>query len=164
MFGVLSQTIHQILPGRSSIDFHLCTGTNPLLDSNQIKLNFPFFALYILSLILNIIIPIVIRVYQKKTNSNETNQTEPKILTDLTTSFCCVALLSLNVASIAGSHNIKHPALINQFPYYIIAYLLQLIFPNINTCFMVLIYFYRNKTLRTSVTRSAIDFMNSMAS
>jgi hypothetical protein len=65
-FAFLSQLIYHILPGRQPLEFHLCTGTNPLLESNEIKINFTLYGVFILSAVLNVTIPIKIRRYQIK--------------------------------------------------------------------------------------------------
>jgi hypothetical protein len=69
-FAFLSQLVYHILPGRQPLEYHLCAGTNPVLESDEIKVNITLYAIYILSAILNVVIPIKIRRYQIKNKPN----------------------------------------------------------------------------------------------
>ncbi len=66
----LSQLVFNILPGRQPLEFHLCAGTDPVLESNEIKVNIILFAVYFLSAILNSVIPIQIHHFRLKSNKS----------------------------------------------------------------------------------------------
>ena len=67
-FSFMSQLVFNILPGRHPLEYHLCTGTDPALQSDLIKVNITLFDVYFVSVILNILIPIKIHIYQVKNN------------------------------------------------------------------------------------------------
>ena len=109
----MSQSVYQILPGRRPLEFHFCTGTNPNLDSDLIKVNYTLFSVFVLSLIVNIFIPITIKLYRMK--NHKSFDDEHISLTDLTTNIYMFFIIGLNVSSLAGSNSIKNPAFLNQY-------------------------------------------------
>ena len=152
LFGLISQLVHHILTGRRPLEYHFCTGTNPETDSNIGMANHSLLAVFFFSLVINIAIPIKIRLYQAKNDPSFHH--EHRSLTDLTTNISIVILTGICVVSLAGLNTVKRPAVINHYPYYIYAYVFQLIFPNFNIYILMLIYFYRNQTLRSFIFRS----------
>ena len=152
MFGLISQSVYQILPGRRPLEFHFCSGTNPSLDADLTKVNYTLFSVCILSLIINILIPITTKLYRMK--NQKSFDDEHISLTDLTTNIYMFFITGLNVSSLAGLNTIKNPAFLNQYPYYIFVYLFQLFFPSCNICFLTLIYYFRHKPLRNCIIRN----------
>ncbi len=158
LFGIISQSVHQILPGGRPLEFHFCTGTNPSSDSDNIKVNYSLIAVFLLSLLMIITIPVKIRFFQLKNQPNHQNE-QHHSLTDLTTSISFVFFEGINIAALSVSSIVKNPAAINQFPNNVIAYLCQLILPNLTIFFLVLIYFLRNANLRNCIIRKMKESM-----
>ncbi len=190
-FSFLSQLVFNILPGRQPLEYHLCTGTDPALQSDLIKVNITLFAVYIISMILNIAIPIKIHLFQIRNKNSchskgKDNNTwnvwilvlkiwkikmetiyswilmffflfcfsayEQQSLTDLTTSISYTVLFGLGIAWMARSYQTDTSSL-NKFPKYILTYFVQIVIPNLIDTSILIIYYSRNKRMRTFIIR-----------
>ena len=97
MFTTISTIIFMLLPGRQPAEYHLCTGTNPKLDSTEIKYPLTLYVIYAVSIFLHIGIPIKIILYRRKNcvsfESSESLQADNnQYMMDCTTSFAVILL------------------------------------------------------------------------
>ena len=106
-FSFLSQFVFVFLPGKQPLEYHLCSGSNPKAANQGVKYHYIFFIVYLVSILLNTLIPIRFyfhRRIEKKARHKFTsasrknfNDEDLKILTDLTTSICIVLLMGANL-------------------------------------------------------------------
>jgi len=195
-FACLSQSLFYYLPGRQPLEYYLCIGADPALAPDEIKINFAMFGVYFLTVIVNLVIPIKIRLYKAKYNKSHDNkgtyvylikyssyfsvmhyvlnsflikltftlpfifpEYEQQTLTDLTTSISFVALVSICIGSLASAYQVN-PVTLHKSPRYIavfLVYFTQLGTPNLVSCFAMLVYFCRNKPLRSFIFRRLKD-------
>ena len=73
-FSILTQSVFYLWPGRQPLEYYLCTGTDPALDSDNVKVNITLFSVYVLTIFFNIAIPIRIRLYQIKHHKSFQNE------------------------------------------------------------------------------------------
>ena len=158
VFGMLSQVVHWILPGKRPLEYHLCSGSDPDEVQLESRRNLPLLVTYLFTLAVNILVPARIRHYQltQKTFKKEFNLN----LTDLTTNLAILIFVGLSSSSILIQYQII-PANLNKYPYYIQTYMLQILIPKLVTLIVMITYYYRNASLRVTVWRSlkeSLDF------
>jgi len=156
VFGFATQFVYFMMPGRHPLEVHLCAGTNPELDSQQTKINVNILTVYIISLVVNVVIAIRIRIFRSK--NLRYSPTEAHNLTDLTTSLSMIAMMSVIVSSLVFAADIK-PASLNTYPYYFTFPMVQLISPNLVTFSVMVTYYSRNKTMRSILLRNLKESM-----
>jgi uncharacterized membrane protein len=158
-FANLSQFVYMFLPGKQPMEYHLCTGTNPKEDSQDIKYHTVIYAVYTISIIANLCIPIKIAINNHKhksmPNANKKlynfRNSEFEYLTDLTTSVCIVLLMAAHLNTFVVAYK-RDPDLLNAQP--IRVYITQLFLPNFVGLAIMAVYFYRNKNLRDGLVRA----------
>jgi ABC-type Fe3+-siderophore transport system permease subunit len=101
------------LPGKQPLEYHLCSGTNPRVGNQDVKSHVIIFAVYYISILLNILIPIRIYIFQKSNNQvlpstslgnfNNFTSEDYEIMTDLTTSICIVLLMGANLYTFSAA-------------------------------------------------------------
>ena len=143
-------------PGRLPLEFHLCAGSDPAEDSKEIKINVSLAAVYVVSVVINVVVPIKIRMFQIQNKSSQNVSNKSENLTDLTTSISTILLLGVAVASLVLTFR-TNPSNLKTFPNYLFTLLLQVLTPNLVGLFIVLTYYFRHKPLRTTVLRSVKD-------
>ena len=97
MFTTISTYTFMLLPGRQPAEYHLCTGTNPKLDSIEIKYPLTLYFIYVISILLHVSVPIKIALYRQKNcvsfESSESLQADNnQYMMDCTTSFAVILL------------------------------------------------------------------------
>ena len=153
---MLSNFVFLMVPGKDPTEFHLCSGTNPKLNTNLTKHHIHLYSVYTISILVNTILPIAIATYRCK-NLKEAHlmpskwHFKPEFITDLTTSFSIVALMGANLRTFVASH-FTDPDLMNAQP--VRVHLAQLFVPNFVGLIIFIVFYIRNKSLRLGVLRA----------
>ena len=158
-FANLSQFVYMFLPGKQPMEYHLCTGTNPKEDFQDIKYHTVIYIVYAISIFVNLTMPIKIAINQNKNKSLQNadkkfynfSNSKFESLTDLTTSICIVLLMAAHLNTFVAAYK-RDPDLLNVQP--IRVYIAQLFLPNFVGLVIMAIYFYRNKNLRNGLVRA----------
>lgn len=134
----------------------MCTGSNPdegHLNHLEPRKNYPLIFVFIVSILINVAVPLRIRYYQLKRKKKEQGRYFSLNLTDLTTNVAIItALFSMLIGMIIQFKVI--PANINKYPHYITTYLIQLIIPKVGILIVMIIYYFRNASLRSTIWRA----------
>lgn len=155
-FGLLTQFVYFMQPGRLPLEFHLCAGSYPEEDSKEIKINVTLGVVYVVGIVINVVVPIKIRLFQIQNHSSPSLSHKTANLTDLTTSMSMVLLLGFVVASLIL--NVRAvPSNLNVFPNYVFTLSLQVLTPNLITLVVTIIYFLRHEPLRITILRLVKD-------
>ena len=78
----MSQVVYLCLPGKLPLEFHLCAGSDPDEGGLPPRANLPLVLVYLISLLINIAIPIRIRYYQVKYEKKDRDKSYSFNLTD----------------------------------------------------------------------------------
>jgi hypothetical protein len=157
----LSQFVHLFLPGKLPLEFHMCAGSDPDEGGFLPRRNIPLVFVYGLSLLINIALTIRIRLYQIKYDKRDNDKSYSFNLTDLTTGLTVIVCVSLSTSSLLIQYSIV-PANMNVYPYYILVQFIQLFLPTFVTSLVMLMYFYRNKVIRTTIWRSLKEWKSAL--
>ena len=150
MFGLVSQSVYLMLPGRQPLEFHLCAGTNPDEGSLRPKINANILVVYVSSLIIHFVIVGKLKLYR---SCSKERMSETQTLTDLTTSLAMIILMGVIVASLTVTADLD-PVTLNFYPKYILIQLTQVFSPNMVTFGIMVVYYCRNGRMRQTLLRA----------
>ena len=157
-FSFVTQAVSAMMPGRSTVYFYICSGRSPLKDQDiPPKVGSTQQLVTIVSILIHIYILVKIHLYRKKvtiTQSFKTSFTRLSIsnnsLSDLTTNFCTVFLCTV-VVILTWKNNQIPVKDFNCYPNYLYEYFFRMAWPIIFGISMVLLYYFRNEKLRSSI-------------
>lgn len=152
-FAFLSQAVHMYLPGKLPLEFYLCTSSDPDEGNPEPRRNIATFLVFFVTLVLNIVVPIKMRLYQLGYKKNERVTTFIHNMTDLTTTIAMIISCGFLFASLFVQYTFK-PERLNIYPNYIIVHLIQMLIPRLVVFCVMLCYYLRNKTLRATIWRA----------
>jgi len=174
-FVHIIQFIYYMMPGRNYLNFYICSGQNPFTEQQKaFKAGFMGQLIAGFSIVVHIFVFVKISLYKKKIkvtgfNIENAQSLKKKIddfrsietdsLTDITTSICSAAILSISafMAIMANNTSLQD---FNCFPGYLYEYFFRMVWPNLLTSIFVLLYYYRNPMLRTTVKREYLNFIH----
>ena len=157
--------------GQQPLRYYICSGLNPnthlQTKQHQSKLLFRLIS-FLIHLVLGLRI-LVFKIRGKKlvqpvlssiaaSKNVIISMIENKSLTDLTTSFCIIAILLLSMLP-SNLVNEMDPVETGTFPNYIYVYFLHLLMPVLMAGLVILIYYLRNQHLRKTISVEIHDFV-----
>jgi hypothetical protein len=155
--ATLIQSTVDILPGKHPMNYVVCTGKNPALDTNKetkVIRNYVMISGCLLVSIVYIFVQIKIKLYElkRKPVASNVGGQEKKPLTDFLIVVIYIIFITLHVILVLNSQTLVN-AKLDVFPNYLYLYYIQLCFsPNFNIMLTAL-YFARNRQLRDSLFR-----------
>jgi hypothetical protein len=158
--ATLSQSTVDLLPGKPPINYVVCTGKNPALDTNKetkVIRNYVMISGCLLVSIVYIFVQIKIKLYElkRKPVASNVGGQEKKPLTDFLIIVIYIIFITLHVILVLNSQTLVNTKL-DVFPNYIYLYYIQLCFsPNFNIMLTAL-YFARNRQLRDTLVREIL--------
>ncbi len=167
-FCTLSQFAQTILPDSLTMNYFFCTGENPLALDKSMKVNFFSFFILIVSLVLQLAVPIKIRVFKRSRkfldgpvsgpslNSNPASYLQS--LSDYTTNSANVIILA-TPCSLGVAVSRLSPKEANDYPNYLLVYAMHLAAPVVLGLCLPMTYFVRHKPLRTALQREVKDHL-----
>jgi hypothetical protein len=170
-FSLITETCSRII-GPHTVYFYFCTGKMSAAESPNTSVSLPLLVLTLITLTAHLVILIKIHIYKQQTNYYNgtqlstnwfsSNNTEDS-LSDLTTTIGTAAVFSLS-ALFYGQANRIPLKNYSCFPYYLIEYFIRLIWPLVLGFSMILLHYYRNKKLRSSIKSELSNFVSRMNS
>jgi len=154
------------MPGRNTLYFYICTGRDPSADEHvPLKRHFHLAVLLLLSIAFQAFAAVRIFIFKRKFRAPriasaliENSWTKPTILMDLTTSLFIIFVF---VSMFALVHIINFTPVqeFNCYPAYLYEYTLRMLMPQIFSFTVVLLHYYRNPNLRSTMKIEVLEFI-----
>jgi len=124
-FSVANEFVFALLPGRMPMEYQLCAGTDPLEVADQ-KINLPLLATYLVTLVVNGVVPFVI--YSTKVKDHARNvyaryRVQTLTLYSFTASAVIVVTMSVSMLTILVPYRINQNRVV-EAKFHVWAYLL----------------------------------------
>jgi hypothetical protein len=149
------------LAGFMPVNYYTCSNRDPAEDQCLAKTQQGGFEAG--SIVFMVLVKLRIDRHQKKVAApnNSKNkflvQLEKQSIPDFTAGLCAI-LMFVGFALFAAKMNSMTREEVNRFPTYLLMYIHQLILPNLMSCFISLLYYYRHPPLRESILLETKNF------
>ena len=169
------QLVFVLLPGRQPLNYYLCLGNPNLIDLDSIppKFYWPFFGITTISVIIYIGFNIMITMYKIKVKKSvSTIQikrsgqpqfinliVEKRQIADIASNIFGLLVFTLMVIYFSMVNKISLSK-VSEYPNYHIVHLTNLICPPVVTGSICVLYYARNKPLRSAVTKELANFLH----
>jgi len=154
---LVNQIAFVLIPGRLTVEFHLCAGTNPYEEITQ-KVNYPLIGVFLVSIFINSIVPLLIRCYQSR--QGNASLIENNSLYDLKAAFLVIFCLGVSLSFMIVSYWINLEKL-NETRHHFATLFSQLISANLFPLFGSLGYLVRHKKMRLRIWQGVRENISS---
>ncbi len=161
-FCFVTQYIFIFLPGIQPLNYYLCIGTNPKMEGEALiyKRNLFYNVILLLSVVLYIAVSVKLVFHRVKIDatsaSTHKDNFKREIINDVALSAAFFGIASLYVGLFYRLNTID-PAMLNVYPNFIYMYSLHFGFPIITGFIFSLIFYAKNKHLRSTLWEEVIE-------